>query len=68
MDFGDNVWDVDWGEPGEYEAEAEAAGFGGVRGKRLRRQLGRRCRRPSGSSSRARGRRPTTSTTAARSS
>ena len=40
MDFGDNVWDVDWDEPGEYEAEAEQAGFGGVRGKRLRRQPG----------------------------
>jgi uncharacterized cupin superfamily protein len=40
VDFGDNVWDVDWGEPGEQEAEAARAGFGGVRGKRLRRQLG----------------------------
>ena len=40
MDFGDNIWDVDWDEPGEYEADAERAGFGGVRGKRLRRQLG----------------------------
>ena len=40
MDFGDNVWDVDWPEPGEYEREAEAAGYAGVRGKRLRRQLG----------------------------
>ena len=40
MDFGDNIWDVDWAEPGEYEARPEAAGFGGVRGKRLRRQLG----------------------------
>ena len=19
MDFGDNVWDIEWGEPGEYE-------------------------------------------------
>jgi uncharacterized cupin superfamily protein len=40
MDFGDNVWEVDWDEPGEHEAVAEQAGFGGVRGKRLRRQLG----------------------------
>jgi uncharacterized cupin superfamily protein len=37
MDFGDNVWDVDWPEPDE---DAEKAGFTGVRGKRLRRQLG----------------------------
>jgi len=40
VDFGDNIWAVDWDEPGEYEADAERAGFGGVRGKRLRRQLG----------------------------
>jgi uncharacterized cupin superfamily protein len=40
VDFGDNIWEVDWDEPGDYEAEAERAGFGGVRGKRLRRQLG----------------------------
>lgn len=40
MDFGENIWDVDWDEPGEYEREAETAGYGGVRGKRLRRQLG----------------------------
>jgi uncharacterized cupin superfamily protein len=40
VDFGDNIWNVDWEEPGEYEADAEHAGFGGVRGKRLRRQLG----------------------------
>ena len=40
MDFGENIWDVDWDEPGEYEADAARAGFGGVRGKRLRRQLG----------------------------
>ena len=40
MDFGDNIWEVDWDEPGDDEAEAERAGFGGVRGKRLRRQLG----------------------------
>ena len=40
MGFGDNIWEVDWDEPGEYEAAAERAGFGGVRGKRLRRQLG----------------------------
>ena len=40
MDFADNVWDVDWGPHGEYEQAAAAAGFGGVRGRRLRRQLG----------------------------
>ena len=40
MDFGDNVWDVDWDEPGEFEAAADAAGYRGVRGKRLRRELG----------------------------
>jgi uncharacterized cupin superfamily protein len=40
VDFADNIWDVDWGEPGEHQRESEAAGFGGVRGKRLRRQLG----------------------------
>ena len=40
MNLGDNIWDVDWDEPGEYEADAERAGFAGVRGKRLRRQLG----------------------------
>lgn len=40
MDFGDNVWDVAWDEPGEFEAAAERVGYGGVRGKRLRRQLG----------------------------
>ena len=39
MDFGDNVWDVDWQQPDD-ENEAAAAGFGGVRGKRLRRPLG----------------------------
>ena len=40
VDFGDNVWDVDWDEPSAYEAEAERAGYRGVRGKRLRRQPG----------------------------
>ena len=40
MDFGDNVWDVDWPEPGAWEAEAEAAGYAGVRGVRLRRRSG----------------------------
>ena len=67
MTLGDNVWDVDWGEPGEYEREAEAAGYTGVRGKRLSRQLGARSPRRCGSSSRARPSRRITSTTAARS-
>lgn len=40
MELGDNIWDVDWPEPDEDEAEAAKAGFGGVRGKRLRRQPG----------------------------
>ena len=40
MDFGDNILEVDWDEPGEFEAAAEGAGFTGVRGKRLRRQRG----------------------------
>jgi uncharacterized cupin superfamily protein len=40
VDFGDNVWDVDWPEPGEWEAEAAAASFGGVRGRRLQRRPG----------------------------
>lgn len=40
MDFGDNVWDVDWPEPDDDDRVAEAAGYGGVRGRRLRRQLG----------------------------
>ena len=40
MDFGDNVWDVDWPEPDERDEAAGKAGFTGVRGKRLRRQLG----------------------------
>jgi uncharacterized cupin superfamily protein len=38
MDFGDNIWAVEW--PGDAEPEAEQAGYGGVRGKRLRRQQG----------------------------
>ena len=40
MDFGDNVWDVDFDPPDEWSEAAEKAGFGPVRGKRLRRQLG----------------------------
>ena len=40
MDFADNVWDVDWPEPGDYEREAAAAGYVGVRGRRLKRQPG----------------------------
>ena len=40
MDFADNVWDVDWGPPGEFQEAAEAAGYVGVRGRRLKRQLG----------------------------
>ena len=40
MDFVDNIWDVDWGEPGPFDEQAEAAGYGGVRGRRLRRPLG----------------------------
>lgn len=40
MDFGDNVWEVDWPEPDEWSRAAEGAGFTGVRGRRLRRQPG----------------------------
>ena len=40
MDFGDNVWDVEFDPPDEWSEAAEKAGFGSVRGKRLRRQLG----------------------------
>jgi uncharacterized cupin superfamily protein len=40
VDFADNVWDVEWDPPGEYERAAELAGYAGVRGQRLRRQLG----------------------------
>ena len=40
MDFADNIWDVDWPEPGDYEREAAAAGYVGVRGRRLKRQPG----------------------------
>jgi uncharacterized cupin superfamily protein len=40
VDFADNVWDVEWDPPGEYENAGEQAGYGGVRGQRLRRQLG----------------------------
>jgi uncharacterized cupin superfamily protein len=40
VDFADNVWDVEWDPPGEYEHTAQQAGYGGVRGQRLRRQLG----------------------------
>jgi len=39
VEYGDNVWDVDWEEPDD-QREAEAAGYGGVRGKRLRRPPG----------------------------
>ena len=40
MDFADNIWDVDWGPRSEHEEESERAGYGGVRGRRLRRQVG----------------------------
>jgi uncharacterized cupin superfamily protein len=40
LDFADNVWDVDWGDGGPFQEAAEAAGYRGVRGRRLRRQLG----------------------------
>jgi uncharacterized cupin superfamily protein len=40
MDFADNVWDVEWGDGGPYRQAAEGAGYRGVRGKRLKRQLG----------------------------
>jgi uncharacterized cupin superfamily protein len=39
MDFSDNIWDVDWEDPADQDA-AEAAGYGGVRGRRLRRPRG----------------------------
>ena len=38
MDFGDNVWAVEW--PDEPQPEAEQAGYGGVRGRRLARPPG----------------------------
>ena len=37
MDFGDNVWEVAFDPPDEWSEAAEKAGFGPVRGKRLRR-------------------------------
>ena len=40
MEFADNVWDVEWPEPGPFEEQAEAAGYGGARGRRLRRPQG----------------------------
>ena len=40
MDFGDNVWDVEFDGPDAWSEAAEKAGFGPVRGKRLRRPLG----------------------------
>ena len=40
MDFGDNIWDVDWPEPDAGDEAAAEAGFTGVRGVRLRRQPG----------------------------
>jgi uncharacterized cupin superfamily protein len=40
VDFGDNVWEVDWPAQGPFDEAAEAAGYGGVRGRRLRRPLG----------------------------
>jgi hypothetical protein len=40
VDLGDNVWDVEFDPPDEWSEAAERAGFGPVRGKRLRRQPG----------------------------
>ena len=40
MDFGDNIWDVQFDPPDDWSEAAAKAGFGPVRGKRLRRQLG----------------------------
>jgi hypothetical protein len=40
VDFGDNVWDVDFDPPDEWSEAAEKAGFGAVQGKRLPRQPG----------------------------
>jgi uncharacterized cupin superfamily protein len=40
VEFGDNVWDVDWPGPDDWSAAAEKAGFTGVRGVRLRRPQG----------------------------
>ena len=40
MDFGDNVWEVEWTAPDDWSRAAAKAGFTGVRGKRLRRQPG----------------------------
>ena len=54
VDFGDNVWEVDWPEPDEWSRAAEEAGYSGVRGRRLRRKPGSTLSARSGSSSRAR--------------
>ncbi|MGZ8782928.1 MAG: cupin domain-containing protein [Gaiellaceae bacterium] len=40
MDLADNVWDVEWPEPDSNQQAAEAAGYSGVRGRRLKRQPG----------------------------
>jgi quercetin dioxygenase-like cupin family protein len=40
VDFGDNVWEVEWDEPDEWSEAAERAGYGGVLRKRLRRGPG----------------------------
>ena len=40
MELGDNIWDVEWDEGDEFQEAAEAAGFTGVRGKRLLRRRG----------------------------
>jgi len=40
MDFGDNIWDVEFVSPDEWSRAAEQSGSSGVRGKRLRRQPG----------------------------
>jgi uncharacterized cupin superfamily protein len=40
MDFADNVWEVEWPEAGPFDDAAAAAGYGGVRGRRLRRPQG----------------------------
>ena len=58
MDFGDNIWEVDWDEPGAYQAEAggpasAASAASGCGGSSAPRSV-----RPSGSWSRARRRAP----------
>lgn len=67
MDIGDNVWDVDWPEPDAGDETAAQAGFAGVRGKRLRRQLGAVLSAAVYELEPAARSRPTTSITAARS-